>query len=219
MDAAGFLDRLRSTAVPIDAVQAPTKPGVYAWFLDEPTALPTLPNQGADPIYVGMSSNLAQRGDENHFRNGGSGFSTLRRSLGPLLKQRLDLRAQPRGRGAGDQNYRCYRFDDAGEDRLTKWMHRHLRVAVAAHPEPDDIERELIACAQPPLNLTRWSNPHAVEINALRKACVEEARHDHPRDSRAGTSSPQPTSPSGDLLSHRRDSRNVPKQRCVQTRS
>jgi hypothetical protein len=35
--------------------------------------------------------------------------------------------------------------------------------------------------AQPSLNLTGWSNPHAAEIKALRKACVDEARRNHPR--------------------------------------
>jgi hypothetical protein len=68
-------------------------------------------------MYVGMSSNLAER-DEAHFRTGGSGFSTLRRSLGALLKQELRLSARPRGTGSSAQNYRCYQFDDAGEEQL-----------------------------------------------------------------------------------------------------
>ena len=51
------------------------------------------PNQGTDPVYVGISADLARRGDEDHFRSGGSGFSTLRRSLGALLKDELKLTA------------------------------------------------------------------------------------------------------------------------------
>jgi hypothetical protein len=128
-----------------------------------------------------MSINLAQRGDETHFQSGQTGFSTLRRSVGGLLKEELRLRAQPRGTGPSNQHYRCYRFDDRGEGRLTEWMHHHLLVAVATSPDAERVETELISLVQPPLNLTKWANPHARDIKALRKACVDEARSNHPR--------------------------------------
>ncbi|MDQ3678208.1 MAG: hypothetical protein M3401_15665 [Actinomycetota bacterium] len=60
-------------------------------------------------------------------------------------------------------------------------MHEHLRVAVEPVAEPDALERELIARACPPLNLKGWLNPEATTIRALRKACADEARRDHPR--------------------------------------
>jgi len=176
-----ILDLLRATAVSLDDVNAPSAPGVYAWFLDDPRRLPTLPEQGTDPVYVGLSSNLAVREYDTHFRAGQSGFSTLRRSLGALLKGELNLKAQPRGAGASASNFRNYRFDDAGEHVLSAWMREHLRVAVCPCADPDAIETEMIALASPPLNLTKWANPHAVEIKALRKACVDEAKRDHAR--------------------------------------
>jgi hypothetical protein len=181
MTASALLDRLRETATPIDRVRAPTVAGVYAWFLDEPSALPTLPDQGRDPIYVGMSSNLSERGDETHFRSGESGFSTLRRSLGAVLKDELRLSPEPRGTGSSRQNYRCYRFDDAGEERITAWMRSHLRVGIAAVDSPETVETDLILLAQPPLNLTKWANPYRAEIKALRKACADEALRNFPR--------------------------------------
>ena len=79
------------------------------------------------------------------------------------------------------QNYRCYEFDKGGEERVTAWMQEHLRVAVAAHPDPKAIEGQLIAEGEPPLNLTGWPNPYASEIKQLRKLCADEARRDHPR--------------------------------------
>lgn len=176
VDAADLLQRLRTSAQPIERVAAPATSGVYAWFLDDPSALPTLPNQGADPIYVGISDDLQRRGDEDHFRPGGSGFSTLRRSLGALLREQLGLSALPRSPGPSEQNVRCYKFDDSGERRLSDWMGEHLRVAVVPHPQPESIEREVIQLACPPLNLTGWTNPYAREIKALRKACADEAR-------------------------------------------
>jgi hypothetical protein len=179
--AGDLLDALRASAAPLTEVDAPRKAGVYACFLDHPSALPSLPDQGADPLYVGVSSDLAEREFDTHFRSGQSGFSTLRRSLGALLRNELRLRAQPRGTGGSDSNYRCYRFDDVGEDRLTAWMREHLQVGVQEWAEPVAIEKDLIELAQPSLNLIGWPNPHAAEIKALRKGCVEEARRDHLR--------------------------------------
>jgi hypothetical protein len=176
-----LLDALRVNAVPLDDVRAPSASGVYAWFLDDARALPSLPIRGPDPIYIGLSSDLAVREYDTHFKAGQSGFSTLRRSLGALLKDELHLRAQPRGTGASETNYRNYRFDDDGEAALSRWMREHLRVAVHPCTDPDEIETDLIAAACPPLNLTKWANPHAVEIKALRRLCVEEARRDHAR--------------------------------------
>jgi hypothetical protein len=176
-----ILDALRANAVPLDDVRAPSAPGVYAWFLDDARVLPSLPAQGPDPIYVGLSSDLAVREYNTHFKAGQSGFSTLRRSLGALLKDELHLRAQPRGTGASSTNYRNYRFDDAGEAVLSGWMREHLLVAVHPCADPDGNETDLIALACPPLNLTKWANPHAAEIKALRKACVAEAKRDHVR--------------------------------------
>jgi hypothetical protein len=176
MEPEAFLRSLREQAAPVGQVRAPHAPGVYAWFLDTPAALPAFPHEPADAIYVGIASDLARRGEENHFRTGASGFSTLRRSLGALLKDELRLRAQPRSAGKSEQNYRCYRFDDAGERRLTDWMNNHLRIGVAEHPDPKLIEVTLIGIARPPLNLTGWPNPHAHALRAARKRCADEAR-------------------------------------------
>jgi hypothetical protein len=60
-------------------------------------------------------------------------------------------------------------------------MHGHLRVAVEPVADPNALEGELIVRAGPPLNLTGWPNLESATIRALRKACVEEARRDHPR--------------------------------------
>jgi hypothetical protein len=88
----------------------------------------------------------------------------------------LGLQPRPRGIGASDSNYRCYRFDDAGEERLSQWMGVHLDVAVQPVPDPKWLERDLVAFARPPLNLTLWANPDAAAIKSARKACVAAAR-------------------------------------------
>ena len=178
---AALLERLRADAGRLDELDAPSAPGVYAWFVDDVASLPALPVEPTEPLYVGVSSDLSVRQQDTHSRWGRTGFSTLRRSLGALLKDQLELEPLPRGTGPSESNFRSYRFDDAGEEALSAWMLEHLRVSVVACPDPERVESELVALARPPLNLTGWSNPHAPKIKALRKACVEAARRNHPR--------------------------------------
>jgi hypothetical protein len=101
--------------------------------------------------------------------------------MGKRLPRCLDLRAQPRGTGASDSNFRCYRFDDAGEQRLCDWMYAELRVAVAPYPEPPASDKELIALACPPLNLTGWGESARRRDQGSPEAYVDEARRNFPR--------------------------------------
>ena len=176
MDPASVLAHLSANRSALTDLSAPPLPGVYAFFLRDGAALPGVQCASDAFLYVGLSSNLAQREFDTHFRDGQSGFSTLRRSLGALLIDELDLHPQPRGTGASDTNYRNYRFDDAGEQSLSTWMRDNINVAVQAVPDPTELERTLISQAQPPLNLTLWTNPDAAMIKAARKRCVEKAR-------------------------------------------
>ena len=128
-------------------------------ILDDASALPTLPKTGREPIYVGLSSDLARREFETHFQSRKTRFSTLRRSLGAFLNTELNLRARPRGTGASATNYRCYRFDDAGKDKLSGWMRDHLRVAAEEYGNPEAIERELDCACLPTAQSQRMGPP------------------------------------------------------------
>jgi hypothetical protein len=59
-------------------------------------------------------------------------------------------------------------------------MQHHLTVAVQPLPSPGAVERQLIAYARPPLNLTHWANPYAARVKAARRACVNAAREAYP---------------------------------------
>src|SRR5689334_12567520 len=95
--------------------------GVYAWWA-APTVfpdLPGLPNEH-DPslrlLYLGRATNLRGRILRNHLRRSGS--STLRRTLAGLLMS---------------EGYRTHWTDRVvllpeDEERLTRWMHTHLRL-------------------------------------------------------------------------------------------
>jgi hypothetical protein len=154
--------------------------GVYAFFLLTPGTLAGVSIVSSGLIYLGMTdSSLDAR---NHFLHPHSGFSTLRRSLGALLKKELNLHARPRASGPSPTNVRNYRFgfdDDGEEQRLTKWMKEHLAYGfVVVSHDTEKVERALIAELCPPLNLTGWRNPQGQSLRALRNICAEEARHD-----------------------------------------
>lgn len=148
--------------------------GIYAYFIECPDELRCISVPADGLLYIGMTdSSLDIR---CHFEHAHSGFSTLRRSLGAILKSQLQLRALPRAPGASRTNVLCYRFDADGETRLTDWMrknltysHREITEYVAA------AEKAEIVSESPPLNLTGWKNKDRAEIKQLRALCATEA--------------------------------------------
>jgi hypothetical protein len=175
-DTASLLKSLAAEARSIEKVSVPAEAGVYAWFAKDATTLPHVSVSPGEPIYIGSSTNLAQRQYETHFSPRSTGFSTIRRTLGALLKQDLRLTARPRGLGKTPQDFYCYRFDPDSEERLTGWMREHI--LVSAHPtrEYNVLEGLLMMAALPILNLKGVENSEAREIKRLRKACADEAR-------------------------------------------
>jgi hypothetical protein len=148
---------------------------LYAYFIDN--ALELLPLQIANDglIYVGMSEDGFDA--RSHFTQKSSGFSTLRRTLGAVLKHRLALQATPRGTGSVPANIRNYGFTPEGEVRLSEWMQKHLTYAVYASDENLALlEKDVIRHLCPPLCLTAWKNKQALMIKAMHKACIEEAQ-------------------------------------------
>lgn len=159
----------QSCAQPIRA------PGIYAILLASPDLLaPITPGQ-AGVLYVGMTDATLEA--RNHFLHAHSGFSTLRRSLGALLKDTLGLIAIPRGPGSSKTNFLNYRYLEAGERELSQWMNHHLLISqIAVCGNLAGLEQELIAHLEPPLNLTGWPNPQRPLLKAMRAACTAEAR-------------------------------------------
>lgn len=153
---------------------AQNAPGVYALFLTDRTALPSLALD-SDVLYIGMTeSSLSVR---NHFDHQHSGFSSPRRTLGALLKRELCLQAVPRASGESPTNTTNFRFKEQGEQRLIEWMKRNLAYGLFRVEENDvrKIECRLIKELKPPLNLTEWSNPQASRLRVLRRLCRNEA--------------------------------------------
>src|SRR6266436_6152859 len=93
------LQDLRRSRAAVDKLVAPASGGVYAIFLRSPGLLAPFVEGDDGLIYIGSSSNLADREFEQHFSSKSTGFSTLRRSVGALLRSVLVLKAIPRAPG------------------------------------------------------------------------------------------------------------------------
>jgi hypothetical protein len=94
----------------LTTLSAPPGSGVYAIYLSTKGLLAPF-NQPEDGlVYIGLSTSLANREFDCHFASDNTCFSTLRRSLGAILKRQLDLNAIPRAPGRSETNIRNYRF-------------------------------------------------------------------------------------------------------------
>jgi hypothetical protein len=159
---------------PAGSVLPPPSPGVYAIFAAPDIILPLEDIAAERPLYVGMTESSLEVRD--HFGRKTSGFSTIRRSLGALLRESLDLSAIPRAPGPSKTNAVNFRFAEDGESRLSDWMRQSLTWSfVATSTAPVRLEASLIAMLRPPLNLTGWPNPQRKYLTALRRACRDEA--------------------------------------------
>ncbi len=156
--------------------------GLYAIFLKKAVSLPDIDVGSSGLLYVGKSeSSLEAR---NHFRYRNSSSSTLRRSLGAILKNEngLSLHAHPRGfkNCATKTDIANYRFDPNDEERLSIWMNNNLEFSyVLLKDEVGKYERQSIRKMHPPLNMTLWKNPQRKKLADLRKICRDEASECH----------------------------------------
>jgi hypothetical protein len=148
--------------------------GVYGFYLEDPAALAGIEVGSSGLLYIGMTEESLEY--RNHFGHTDSAFSSLRRSLGAILKQDLELVAIPRGSGQSPKDMANYRFAGGGEEQLTDWMAKHLRYSfVVVEEEIEQVEQELIQDLRPPLNLADWENPQKNHVMRLRAACRDEA--------------------------------------------
>jgi hypothetical protein len=168
------LDKSRTRA---SRLKPPSEAGIYAVYLRSGVTLGSLPAGREGLIYLGSSSDLRQRDLETHFGDKGSSLSTLRRSLGAILRDDLNLSAIPCTPGPSYTKLTSYKFDPDGEERLTKWMAENLEVGFCLIDDGyADLARSLIEELEPILNLREWNNPYRRQIKRLRRLFADEAR-------------------------------------------
>lgn len=177
-----ILQQLISAKFSTTALKSPVtqKPGIYAFFLEEPMLGTFTVQSEYKIIYIGETErNLAERLFDEHLKSGKTGRSALRRNIGAVLKGQLSLKAVARSKRKSSQDIYCYRFTYDGEEKLTKWMKEKLQVSVYPYNlNLKTLEDALIARAEPIMNLTGWTNPYKNQIEELKEICRQEARHD-----------------------------------------
>ena len=165
----------------------PAEPGVFGWWSRTvPDIIDTSKCQKRDGLtllYVGIaptpppangkrpiSQDLRKR-IKYHF--GGTGASaegsTLRKSLGVLLRDDLDIHL--RRIGSGERQTFA-----GGEAVLTTWMAENTMVSWVLHPEPWQFEDTLMHTLDLPLNIQNNDhNPFLPELKRLRREAAVSA--------------------------------------------
>lgn len=175
---------LTSRRLPLSeaAEHVPPSPGLYAIYGDAQAwrelALGDPPDDR--PLYVGKAEDsLVTRDLGTHFGDRGrTGSSTVRRSFAALLRDPLNLHAQPRN---AEKPERCanYGLVPPGDETLTEWMREKLQLAF--WPKPADavlkrLESALLVDWLPPINLQGITTPWTRQLSDARAVMAAEAR-------------------------------------------
>jgi hypothetical protein len=157
----------------------PEQSGVYAWWMS-PGAIagvdgPSHPTEELELLYVGIApkgleskATLRSRIRGQHL-GGNIGSSTFRQSLAALLAEDRGWTARKAGSRA-----QLAREDNRA---LSAWQRDHLRCAWVEHPRPWEVEGDVIALMQAPLNLAdNASHEMHGRLKALRASLRLSAR-------------------------------------------
>ncbi len=183
-----IIDHLKTTLVAYNnIVSFSNNSGIYAiGFAGDVFPLKSARKnvRSGDVIYIGKTEDSqSSRDKKTHFQSGKSGSSTVRRTLGALLREQLKLEPIPRSdTEKSDKRFVNYAFTPEGEERLTTWMETNLSLSFWEYDGSVSglrkIETEIILSVRPILNLTKNKlNSFKGEIISLRKTCANIARN------------------------------------------
>lgn len=158
-------------------------PGIYAFFYNGenlPYLSEKIPND--EVLYIGKTESSQQKRNANtHFKSVKTGSSTVRKSFGSIIKDKLSFIPIPRN----DSDFlkgrlSHFKFDIESENKLTEWMKSNLSISFYEYPkskqEIDTLETEIIHRLTPKLNIDKNpNNPFKSELQSLRKQCALEA--------------------------------------------
>ncbi|MDE6577194.1 MAG: hypothetical protein K2J82_02505 [Muribaculaceae bacterium] len=155
-------------------------PGLYVLLLRKGSKLPecgvdytpcmiTYDGEEYELIYVGISNkSLRKRDFHQHFTKNNAGQSTLRKSIGSLM----GLKKTYRSEGEKGKPSPKIKFVDNDEEKLSEWMKKNLLLLFKASSNPKDMEKDMIAVLNPPLNISENTNfinrPYRDNLSRLR---------------------------------------------------
>lgn len=171
---------LQTSALPFPKIKFfSDKPGIYAvLFCGTSFPLKDYKPGIREIVYLGKTEkSQASRMLNTHFCSGRTGSSTIRRSLGALLRDELQLSPIPRNSVDFDaKRFSQFKLDEPSDERLSKWMQNNLSISFLEYPkspnEIDSLETDLISQLKPIFNIDRKNtlNPYAAILKAERKA-------------------------------------------------
>lgn len=155
------------------------QPGIYAvLYFGKSKLLGAISGlKSGQIIYIGKTLSSQQSRDaDTHFKSGKSGSSTVRRSIGALLREEMKFFPIPRGSGKTDMDTINYCFDEKSEEVLTSWMIDNLGLAFFEYPKSSDeirsLELKLLDKLFPVLNIeSNSANPFLSEVKTARAKC------------------------------------------------
>lgn len=169
-----------------DDLGCPDKPGLYAFVLREKGDLGEYGKPG-QVIYVGSAPDSLAKGNWNaDLKDGKTGASVLRRSIGAILKEQLKATAFSRNGTVANTALDHFKFDSKSEKAITLWMKENLEFGWWAYNEAEaagsnlaNLEKALNIHFKPTLDLserTRQRNPLTPKLTALWQECKDEAK-------------------------------------------
>lgn len=163
------------------------KPGIYAiFFSGKPFPLENKEPKPDEVIYIGKTESSQEKRDaKTHFKSGKTGSSTLRKTIGSLLRKKYNLK--PIVRSNSDilkRRLSHFKFDDISEDIISKWMKNNLALSFYEYPksknEIEKLETFLIQKLIPILNIDKNpSNPFSKTLKKMRKESANLAFKDY----------------------------------------
>ena len=180
-----IINSISSTRTAVKNLTLPDQQGIYAFYLRNCGDLGKFGTDG-QVIYAGLAEHsLNSRDTTSHLGTGQTGWSSLRRSIGAILKNQLQLRAVKRDINPKKLRADKYKFDGDGEQKLTDWMSLNLDLGYWISEQQLDRERlrkleeQILIQLHPTLDLdarTKKYNPLAKEIDELRGICRNEVK-------------------------------------------
>lgn len=155
--------------------------GIYAvFFLGEHFPIENIKPKHDEVIYLGKTESSQEKRDaKTHFKSGKTGSSTLRKSIGSLLRNIYNLK--PIVRNDSDiikRRFSHFKFDDKSEEIITEWMQNNLALSFYEYPESkskiEALETTLIQEVIPLLNIDK--NPSNPQLNLLKQIRKESAQ-------------------------------------------
>ncbi len=170
-----------SRAQPIAEHDLPNFPGCYVLIVDSEGVIELgfNCNTRRTVLYIGKAEDSIRNRVNSHLLVGGSGSSTLRRSIGALLQEKHNLNPQPRSENPTDsRRFKSYKFDNFGEEIISNWIISFISILCVRSSNPKKTEKYLVSENCPLLNLTGWLNPERAKILSKRANCAQLAKYE-----------------------------------------